>query len=344
MLAEIQEQPDVLARVVRRERAAAARVGRELGRRGARLAVLAARGSSDHAAVLGKYWLEWAAGVPVALAAPSLVTLYGARLRLEGAAVVGVSQSGRSPDVVEYLRMARGAGAYVVGVTNDARSPLAEAAHETLLCHAGLERSIAATKTFSAQLACLALLAAAWADNARGRALERGLERAPALLRRALRSSFPEPLARELSAAERCVVLGRGFAYAAALEVALKLKESASLSAEGASAADFLHGPIASAGPGLAALLLAPAGPGLAAVRELERRLRAAGSRVLALAEDRSLRGAAHVAADVTKGWPEALAPLPLVAAGQLAACRLALLKGLDPDRPQGLSKVTRTW
>lgn len=344
MLAEIRQQPDVLAVVASREEKRAAKIGAELRRRGARLAVFAARGSSDHAAALGRYWIEWAAGIPVGLAAPSIATLYKTDLELGGAAVVGVSQSGKSPDVVEYLKMARRGGAYTIGVTNDAASPLAGAAHETLLCHAGPERSVAATKTFTAQLACLAFLAAGWADNERGRKLSEGLKRAPGRLGKVLASRAPEALARKLSASARCVVLGRGFAYAAALEVALKLKESAGLASEGASAADFLHGPVASAGPGLVALLLAPSGPGLDTVRRTAAKLHEAGARVLALSEDAALLRSADFGADVSSGWLEPLAAFPLAVAGQLAAYRLALLKGLDPDRPAGLQKITQTW
>lgn len=330
MRAEIGEQPDVLARVLRREAPRARRIGALLRRRGAKLAVLAARGSSDHAAVVAKYLIEWSVGAPVALAAPSLVTLYGARLGLRDALVVGVSQSGRSPDVVEYLRMARRGGALAVAVTNEPGSPLARAADETLLCHAGRERSVAATKTFSAQVACLALLASAWADNARGAALGEGLAQAPARLRRILAAqACARAWAHRLAASERCVVLARGFAYPAALEAALKLKESAGLPCEGASAADYLHGPIAAAGPGLAALLFDPKGPGRPTMRRVAEQLKHAGADL--------------IRADA-EGWPEPLCGLPFAAQAQVAALELALLKGRNPDEPPRLRKVTTTW
>ena len=345
MRSEIAEQPHVLARVVARESKAAGRIGEELRRRGVSFAVLAARGSSDHAAVVGKYLVEWAAGVPVALAAPSIATLYRTRLALSGGAVIGVSQSGRSPDVVEYLRMARRAGAVTIAVTNDARSPLAQAADETLLCHARKERSVAATKTFTAQVAALATLAGAWAGGRRGAVLLDGLRRAPALLRRTVASREPaRALARHLAAAERCVVLARGFAYPAALEAALKLKESAALAAEGASAADYLHGPVAAAGPGLAALLMAPRGPGLASVRTIGAKLRAAGAEILVVSADAALKRSAAYSCDAAAGWIEPLSALPLAVVGQMTAYELALLKGLDPDKPAGLRKVTGTW
>lgn len=345
MLAEIGEQPAVLARVLAREARRCERLGEALRRLNPPVLVLAARGSSDHAAVAAKYLVEWATGTPVALAAPSLATLYRAPLKLRGAAVIGVSQSGRSPDVVEYLRASRRAGALAVAVTNDPGSPLARVAQETLLCHAGSERSVAATKTFTAQLAGLALLASAWAGGERGRLLSRGLRLAPERLRRLLSSPrAAEEAARRLAGAERGVVLGRGFAYPAALELALKLKESAGLACEGASAADYLHGPVAAAGPGLAALLLAPAGPGLPTLRRAAAQLEAAGAEVLAASGDRSLARSAAYAVDVAKGWPEPLSPLPLVVFGQRVACGLAALKGRDPDQPPRLRKVTTTW
>ena len=345
MRAEIAEQPDVVARVVEREARAAARLGEQLRRRGVALAVLAARGSSDHAAAVGKYLIEWACAIPAALAAPSMATLYGTRLRLRGAAVIGVSQSGCSPDVVEYLRMARRAGALTIAVTNESRSPLARAADETLLCRAGRERSVAATKTFAAQVAALALIAGEWARGPRGGSVLRGLRRAPARLSRVVRRGrYPAELARRLAAAERCIVLARGFAYPAALETGLKLKESAALAAEGASAADYLHGPIAAAGPGLAALMFGPRGPGLTSVRSAAVKLRAAGAEVLAVTADPALRAAADYCCDAAAGWPEPLSALPLAAFGQMTAYELARLKGLDPDHPAGLRKVTETW
>ncbi|MBI4424276.1 MAG: SIS domain-containing protein, partial [Elusimicrobia bacterium] len=144
--------------------------------------------------------------------------------------------------------------------------------------------------------------------------------------------------------AARCVVLGRGFAYPAALEIALKLKESAGLAADGGSAADYLHGPVAAAGPGLTALLLGPRGPGLPSVRQVARRLRSAGAELLALSGEPSLERWSTVSVDAARGWPEPLSAIPLVALGQLCAHGLALWRGLDPDRPSGLAKVTRTW
>ncbi len=332
MRAEILEEPHAVARVLDREMRAAAAVAAKARRGGARLAVLAARGSSDHAAIVGKYLFEWAAGLPSALAATSLASLYRRDLALRGALVVGISQSGRSPDVVEYLRRARRSGALTVAVTNDPGSPLARQAHDVLACHAGPERSVCATKTYAAQLAALYLLAAALAPQERGRALRRRLERAPEDLS-GIMMREPEiaAAARRLEDVRRCVVLGRGFSYPAALETALKLKEAAGVFAEGLSAADFLHGHVGMlARPprnDLAAVLLETPGPGAASLAEARKRLSRFGV-------------ATTVLADTGPDW---LSPLTLSAAGHLLAFRLALGVGLDPDAPAGLSKVTRT-
>lgn len=332
MRSEILEQPEAVARVLERERRAAWDLGRKLREEDIRFAVLAARGSSDHAAILGKYVLGVKLGVPAALAAPSIATLYKSRLALAGSVVVGVSQSGRSPDIVEFVSAAGRSGAVTVAVTNDPSSPLARAARHSLFLHAGRERSIAATKTFTTQLACLYLLAAGWAGGRRGRGMLRELASAPEALSRALQAEPAiESRMRRLKDVERCVVIGRGYPFPVALETALKLKEAAGVFAEGASAADFLHGPIAmvprQAGRTFRAFLLLSRGPGLESIRRVERRLKAAGVSSLRFGPD---------------PVPDWLSPFGLAAAGQLAALHLARAKGLDPDRPAGLSKVTR--
>jgi len=344
MREEIGQSPGVAALVLEREAGLAAKLAASLRRSPPRFAVVAGRGTSDHAAILGKYLLEWGLGLPVALAAPSIATLYRGPLRLKGALVIGISQSGASTDVVEFVRRARRAGALTVAVTNDGSSVLARTSHETFLCHAGEERSVAATKTFMGEAACLYLLASLWAGGEAGRALRRGLPRVPALLDEAIGSERDvAALMRARRSLDRCVVLGRGFAFPAALETALKLKESAGVFAEGSSAADFLHGPIAMARPGLTAVLLASGGPALRSMEEAAERLRGAGADLVALTPSRALlrRCGAGVLAPACD---DLFSPFPLTLLGQLAACALAEAKGLDPDRPRGLRKVTRTW
>jgi len=333
MRREIFEQPETVARLIDRETTRAFRLGAELRRRQVRFALLAARGTSDHAATVGKYLFGCRLGVAAGLAAPSIVTLYKSRLKLQGALVIGISQSGRSPDIVEVLRQARRSGALTLALTNDASSPLAAAARHTLPLHAGPERSVAATKTFTAQLAGLYLLAAGWQGGRGGEELLAKLREVPEELVDAL--GLDEDIAARMGhnlALERCVVIGRGFAYPVALETALKLKEAAGAFAEGASAADFLHGPIGmakrQAGKSFRAILLLSRGPGLPTTRRVARRLRDAGVPLLEF-------GPPPV--------PDELSPFPLAVWGQLAAYHLALAKKRDPDQPEGLRKVTKT-
>ncbi|MFA6092366.1 MAG: SIS domain-containing protein [Elusimicrobiota bacterium] len=333
MRSEIFEQAEVVARVIDLERRTAQALAAQLRRRKVRFAVLAARGTSDHAATLGKYVLGCSLGVPAALAAPSITTLYHRPLDLKGVLVVGISQSGRSTDILEYLRAASRAGAITAAVTNDRSSPIARAAEHGFFLHAGLERSVAATKTFTAQAACLYLLAAAWLGGREGARMERGLDAVPRLIEAALgREEEVRSWMKERRGLERCVVIGRGFSYPVALETALKLKEAAGVFAEGASAADFLHGPIAMARrqacDRLRAFLMWSKGAGLSSLRRVEKRLAAAGAAPLRL--------------DVPDA-EELFSPFPLAVLGQCAALHLALLKGRDPDKPEGLSKVTRT-
>lgn len=333
--AEIGEQPDVLARLLVREGANVRRIARALSRSDLRFVLVAARGTSDNAARYAQYALGLTCRLPVALAGPSLVTLYGAPPRLKGALVVGISQSGRSPDVVETVASARREGAPTLAIVNDPGSPLARAAAEVIPLHAGEERSIAATKTYTAQLLAVALLAAGLSGSRRH---AEGLGALPDAVADALGT---EPAARRagarLATAARLVVLSRGLNYPTAHELALKLKELALLEAEALSGADFRHGPIALAGPKLPAVVVSPPGTataddlaGLAA--ELARR----GSPVLLLGP--SGKGAIPV-----PRLPELLSPIVTIVPGQLLALHAARARGLDPDAPRGLTKVTET-
>ncbi len=332
---EIGEQPECVERLLLEEGPRVRAIGRSLGRRRPPFVLVVARGTSDNAARYAQYAFGHAVGLPVALAAPSLTTLYHRRLRLKRALVLGISQSGRSPDVVETVAAARREGALTLALVNDSASPLARAAAEVLPLHAGEERSVAATKTYTAELAAVALLAAAMAE---GSTLLEGLRAIPPAMARAL---TVEEQARRAAATlvtpRRAVVLARGINYPTAHEVALKLKELALLLAEPYSSADFRHGPIAMAEPDLPVLLISP--PGSAASRELAalaRALRRRGSPVLPLGPNG--RGAL-----VCPRVPEILSPLVAILPGQLLAFHAALARGLDPDRPRGLRKITAT-
>lgn len=320
-----------------------------------RYALIAARGSSDHAALYAKYAWGALAGYPVALAAPSLTTLYAAPPRMEGALVVGISQSGQSPDIVAVVEDGRRQGCPTLAITNDPGSPLAAAAGAVIELGAGAERSIAATKTYTAELAALATLAACWSADAAARLDE--LRALPDTLDAAISSAFAA-VPRDgdaLRALERVVVIGRGYNFATASEIALKLKELTYGMAAAYSAADFRHGPIATAEAGPeapAALLVMPSGRAYADMLALAGELRARGIELAVISDEPAALGLARLPLPLPLGdasavsgapLPEWLSPVTAVVPGQVLALRLAEAKGLAPDTPRGLRKVTRT-
>ena len=280
-----------------------------------RFAVTCARGSSDHAAVYGKYLLETTIGCAVASVGPSIVSTYGRSPDLAGALFIAVSQSGKSPDLVQLTTAARDAGAIVVGIVNDEASPLAAACEIVLPLCAGPELSVAATKSFL--LSCLAFLqlAARWSDDA---ALHAAVAQAPAALR-VTDAVFP--------IADSMYVVGRGVGLSAALEIALKLKETCRVHAEAFSTAELRHGPIALVRPGFPVLALVQDDRTKASVLEAIAHLERLGAQVTTLAS----------------AAPGVLAPLVHVQRCYLALTPLAASRGLDADAPVHLSKVTRT-
>jgi glucosamine--fructose-6-phosphate aminotransferase (isomerizing) len=339
--AEIHEQPDVAARLLVTGPPVLDAVAAEVRRRGIGLVVIAARGTSDHAAVYAQYVLGARNGLTVALAAPSLVTLYGASPRYGNALVIGLSQSGRSPDVVGVVAAARAQGALTLAITNEPASPLAVAAEHCMDLAAGEERSVAATKTYTAELLAVALLSAAL-DDAGARD---DLVTVPEALGRALVSEADaQRIAADQAGLDRAVVLGRGFGYATAREWSLKLKEVAQLWADPYSAADFAHGPVALLAPGSAVFASVASGPARDALLDPVRALiRDVGADVLVLSDDAEARAAGRWSLAVPAGVAEWLAPIVAIVPAQLHAMHLAISRGLDPERPRGLNKVTET-
>jgi glucosamine--fructose-6-phosphate aminotransferase (isomerizing) len=350
MRAEIAEQPEALRRTldaVAPQAGALEALGRET-----RQVLFIARGSSDNAAVYGQYLCSVRAGRLASLASPSLATVYRADLDLHGVLAVAVSQSGATEEIVATLRWARRCGARTVAVTNVAGSPLTEAADVALITQAGRELAVPATKTYTTQLAALAVLALSLgraadagpaAPGRPGAGLEE-LRRVPEAVEAMLDvAPAAEALAGRLTDADTLVVSGRGFAYSTALELSLKLKETCYVTAVGLSYADLVHGPIAILDPGTPALLVAAAdGPMLPEMTGLARRIAATGADVYGIGGDHEL---AAVCRSTLPGpsLPEHLAPFALVVPGQLLVEALARAKGLDPDAPRGLDKVTQT-
>lgn len=344
MVREIGEQPDVLRRLLADSPSLVEGLAADPAIAGARWVVIAARGSSDNAARYAQYLLGWRHRLPVALAIPSLTTVYGVAPDLGDALAVGVSQSGQSPDVVAVLEAAGRQGRPTVAVTNDTGSPLAAAASHVIALQAGVEEAVAATKTYTASLVALALLSVAREDpTARTRMLET-LWRLPEAVENAVSGAFEGVrLLDRWADMDRCVVVGRGLNYATAFEIALKIKELTGILAEPHSPADLLHGPIAAVAPDTPAILVAPAEPSAASVHGLVPRLRARDVDVLALTESEELLAEASAGVRLAPAPAAWLTPVTAVVHGQVLAHRLAGLRGLDPDDPAGLTKVTRT-
>lgn len=337
---EIREQPEVVERLLVSGREAAEAIAARVRAAGPRFAILAARGSSDNAARYAKYLFGVHNRLATGLAAPALHTIYRAAPDLSAALVVGISQSGQSPDVVGVVRDAAAQGAVTVALTNDAGSPLARAAGMCLALGAGEERAVAASKTYTSQLAALAMLSTALAgDEARWAELAA----VPEAMRAALAAAAPaRQHAGRLAGASRIVVLGRGYNFATAFEAALKLKETCYTAAEAYSWADFLHGPIALLEPGFPVLVVAPSGAAAVDVGPIVETLRARGALVAVVSDVAALLAQAEIALAVP-AVPEWVSPLVAVVPAQLLALAVAEAQGGDPDQPRGLAKVTLT-
>jgi glucosamine--fructose-6-phosphate aminotransferase (isomerizing) len=342
MIEEIREQPAALERTLTGGLRRAEAFRRIVARRRPRLIVLAARGTSDNAALFGRYLLEITTRIPVSLAAPSILTLYGARVDYRDALVVAISQSGESTDTNFLLERARAQGALTLGITNERSSSLAHLAEHVFLVRAGKEKSVAATKTYTGQMLLLYLLA--WSLGGAIRATD--LERLPDLVESALGI---EAEVSELSSRYRfmrhAVVVGRGLNYANAFEFALKLMETCYVVAERFSSADFLHGPIALVEPNFPVFAFAPAGVTWGSMGETLKRLQALRAEVVAITDpgNREAAGRATRVIRLPRRIKEVMTPIPYIVPAQLFAACLAEQKGLNPDRPRTLSKVTLT-
>jgi len=308
-----------------------------------RWVTIAARGTSDHAAVYAQYLIEHQLGIPTGLAKPSVTTIYEGQLDWQGVLVLAISQSGRSPDIVAVTAAARKGGALTVAITNEDDTPLAAAADLALRCHAGPELAVPATKTYVADLAVLAAVVGALRPDR----LPRGeLEGMPASLRavEAATDAWLDGAAAQLDAfasADRALVVSRGYNLATALELSLKLKETCGLFAEPYSTADFAHGPLILAGPGVPALGIRPDGAVGALVDQAMDTIEGRGGSALRIGgrEASRWRDALALPGDL----PETLSPLAFAVAGQLVVESVARRRGLDPDAPPGLNKVTLT-
>jgi len=340
MAQEMAQQPAAVAATLAALRPLRARIRELAGDR--RQILFVARGSSDNAAIYGRYLLEVHAGRTASLAAPSVATHYRRELDLFGALVVSISQSGQTEEIVETQEWAKRCGAVTIAVTNVGGSALARAADLALVTQAGPEEAVPATKTFTTQLTAMAVLATALAPEPG--ALDADLDRIPAEIEKLIvnRGGIHEAVTL-LTRTNEVLVSGRGLAYSAAVETALKLEETCLRPVRGLSYADLRHGPITIVDPQLVAIVVAAQdGPMLEGLTELLGDLRARGALTVGIGGDAVFAAAADVSV-AGPNLPETVAPIALVVAGQLLAEALALALGLNPDAPRGLHKVTQT-
>ncbi len=337
---EISEQPEILARLLQDD--TAPKVAEEVRRRAPRIITTFARGSSDNAVTFFGYLAAQTLGLPVSSLPPSLVTVYGTALRGEDTLTIGVSQSGEGSDVIGGLQALRDAGATTVAISNNPESALMRAAEFPIAQRAGPERALAASKTFSTQMLLLSLLVAHWSED---EALLQALEAVPAAMQSVLSGKQDElqRLILRLTHAKSIYILGRGLSYSAAHETALKLKETCYVHAEAYSSAEFQHGPIAAVSPSDPVLMLALDDPTENSNHSAASKLREASADLSVISSNALLLTDANATATLPSGLHPVTQAFVLVLSGQLLALHLALAKGLNPDAPRHLKKITKT-
>jgi glutamine---fructose-6-phosphate transaminase (isomerizing) len=338
---EIREQPDALRRLLQAGRGPFQAVADAVRRRDVQFLQIAARGTSDNSARYAGYLFGVQNRLPVCLARPSMNTLYGAPPRVSSGLCIGISQAGESDDILAVVAAAREQGALTLALTNRPHSPLGQAAELCIDLCCGEERAVAASKTYTAELMALALLSAELSDDATRR---HEIARVPDAVTSTL--ELAEEIERQVERycyITRCVVLGRGYNYATAFEIALKLQETSYVVAEAYSSADFLHGPMALVELGFPIIAIAPDGRAGQSMAEVMRAAELRGAELCVVSDRDDVLAIGRTRIRLPAPLPEWLSPITAVVPGQLFAYYLARARDLDPDRPRGLSKVTRT-
>jgi len=341
MLNEINEQPKVLKKCMEKNKDTVKKLAEEIRARNIQWIYIAARGTSDHAGIYGKYIIESELGIPVAPAAPSVFTLYQKSVNFKNGMVIGISQSGKAADVLEVLKSANGQGALTVSITNFPDSPMASEAKFHLDLSAGLEKSVAATKTFSSQMFVLAMLVAELSGNDE--------------LKKEL-TLVPENISHILSTADaiknkveryrfmnECFVLSRGANYAIAMESALKIQETTYTRAKAFATSDFQHGPIAMVDKNIPVIIYAPDGPALKDTEAMIDKLAELGIELIVVSNKNSILEKGTCSFSIPYTANDIISPFYNAVIAQLFACNLSLAKGLNPDSPRMLNKVTIT-
>ena len=338
---EINEQPQVLNSVLENERQAVEGLAAEIKRRDIHAVTIAARGTSDNAGRYAQYLLGAVNRLLVGLATPSLFTIYKKPPEFGNSLVAGISQSGKSPDIIAVLAEARRQGALTAAITNDKGSELAETADHIIDLHAGLERSVAATKTYTSELMAIAQLSAALAQND---LMWDEIGKIPQVVRETL--SMDKTIAgivQRYRYMRECVVIGRGFNYATAFEMALKLKELTYTVVEPYSSADFMHGPLAVLEHGFPVMVIAPSGVMKPELKRFIETLDQRMAEVIVISDDQDMLDNAQVPLELPRAVPEWLSPITSILPGQLFAMHLAAVRNYDPDKPRAIRKVTET-
>ena len=339
---EIYEQPELLARLLLNQRETVEKIAEIVHKRNIRYVFLAARGTSDNAGRYANYLWGAQNQLPLALATPSLFTYYNRPPKLDGALVVGISQSGQSPDIVSVIEEGRIQGCLTLAITNAPSSPLARSAELVLDIQAGEEKAIAATKTYTAELMAVAMVSAAIGDD---KSCWRELGKVSDWAEKVLKQDASiARMAERYRYMRECVVLGRGFNYCTAFEWALKLKELTYTVAEPYSSADFQHGPIALVEGGFPVMAVAPRGKVFDTILEMLGRLRGDHlAKLVIISDDKRALSLAQSPIFLPGGIPEWLTPIVSIIPAQLFATYLTLAKGLDPEKPRTIIKVTET-
>ena len=338
--AEIYEQPVVIQELLDRETSNVRKIAQSIAGK-FKYVIIAARGTSDNAARYAQYVLGARNHYQVALATPSLFSIYKTPPDISGSLVIAISQSGQSPDIVSVLAEGKKQGCPTIAITNEEKSPLATQADFIIPLHAHKEKAIAATKTYTTSLASLAMLSCSLSQDSQAWS---ELEKVPSSMQETIiETQAIIKHAERYRYMEHCAVLGRGYNYSTAFEVALKVKELTRIVAEPYSSADFRHGPIATVTRGFPLILIAPKGSTSQDLADLCDQLRQLQAELVVISNDEQLLGTAQLPLKIPAGLPEWLTPMAAIVPGQLFAMNLAIERGLNPDQPAGLHKVTET-
>lgn len=342
LYSEITEQPERIKSLLSSQRKVVEKIAAEINKRDIQYVFLAARGTSDNAGRYANYLLGAQNGLPLALATPSLFTYYKQPPKLKNALVVGISQSGQSPDIVSVLDEGKRQNCLTLAITNEPNSPLAQSADFLLDIHAGKEKAVAATKTYTTELMSIAMLSAALSGNKK---YWDDLQKVAGWMKDVLKQNdFIAQAAQRYRYMDQTIVLGRGFNYATAFEWALKLKELTYVKAEPYSSADFQHGPIAMMDNGFPVLAIAPKGKVFDSMFQMLKKLREDFSaELVVISNDKKALALAQIPLTIPADIPEWLSPLVSILPAQLFAYYLTLAKGYNSEQPRSIRKVTET-